>query len=177
MTAEKSLLLRTAPFLFILGWASGFGIYANYTWQEFSGGETYLNPTSRAEQVFDAMGNQDVTLRAQLLDLSENSYNLTLYYEKYGWSIRSRYTWREAYRSEDFGSTSSYPWGFPVVVEDRGQLNLSVNYQLTDQLSVGAEAVNLTESDIEQSCVSEGALLCFQGFADRRVTLGASWVF
>ncbi len=180
-TTQKGIELAfqydLAGFEDTLGWASGFGIYANYTWQEFSGGETYLNPTSRAEQVFDAMGNQDVTLRAQLLDLSENSYNLTLYYEKYGWSIRSRYTWREAYRSEDFGSTSSYPWGFPVVVEDRGQLNLSVNYQLTDQLSVGAEAVNLTESDIEQSCVSEGALLCFQGFADRRVTLGASWVF
>ncbi|MFC1719898.1 TonB-dependent receptor [Pseudomonadota bacterium] len=160
-----------------LGWASGFGLYANYTWQKFSGGDTYLYPTSRAEQVFAAIGATDVSLRAQLLDLSENSYNITLYYEKYGLSVRTRYTWREAFRSEDFGSTTSLPWGFPVVQEDRGQLNLSINYQIGDHWSVGVDAINLTESDIEQSCVNEGALLCWQGFTDRRITFGASYVF
>ncbi len=160
-----------------LGWASGFGVFANYTWQEFSGGDTYLTPTSRAAQVFAALGVTDVRLRAQLLDLSENSYNFTLYYEKYGLSIRSRYTWREAYRSEDFGSTTSLPWGFPVVQEDRGQLNLSINYDIGDHWSVGLDGINLTESDVEQSCVNEGALLCFQGFTDRRITFGASYIF
>ena len=160
-----------------LGWASGFGVYANYTWQKFSGGDTYLYPTSRAEDVFTAIGATDVSLRAQLLDLSKNAYNITLYYEKYGLSVRARYTWREAYRSEDFGSTTSLPWGFPVVQEDRGQLNLSVNYAIGDHWSVGVDAINLTESDVEQSCVNEGALLCFQGFTDRRITFGASYVF
>ena len=160
-----------------LGWASGFGVYANYTWQKFSGGDTYLYPTSRAEQVFAALGATDVRLKAQLLDLSQNSYNVTLYYEKYGFSIRGRYTWREAYRSEDFGSTSSLPWGFPVVQEDRGQLNLSVNYAFGDHWSLGVDAINLTESDVVQSCVNEGGLLCWQGFTDRRITFGASYIF
>jgi len=160
-----------------LGWASGFGVYANYTWQKFTGGDTYLDPTSRADQVFTAIGSPDVTLRAQLLDLSKNAYNITLYYEKYGFSIRGRYTWRQAYRSEDFGSTTSYPWGFPVVQEDRGQLNLSVNYQIGDHWNVGVDAINLTESDVSQSCVNGGALLCYQGFTDRRITFGASYVF
>lgn len=160
-----------------LGWASGFGIYANYTWQEFSGGDTYLYPTSRATQVFESIDAYDVSLRAQLLDLSQNAYNLTLYYEKYGLSIRGRYTWREAYRSEDFGSTTSLPWGFPVVQEDRGQLNLSINYAFLNHWSVGVDAINLTESDVKQSCVNEGALLCFQGLTDRRITFGASYVF
>lgn len=163
-----------------LGWASGFGILANYTKQEFSGGEAEDSATSRASAVFAAttgIADIDVTARQSLIDLSENAYNFTLYYEKYGLSARMRYTWREAYRSTDFGSTSSFPWGFPVVQEDRGQLNASVTYDVNEQLNVGIEAVNLTESDVEQSCVNEGALLCFQGLTDRRITFGASYRF
>ena len=160
-----------------LGWASGFGVIANYTWQEFSGGDTTFSPTSRAEAVFGRLGATNVTLNQPLLDNSENAYNITLYYEKYDLSARMRYTWREAYRSDDYGSTSSDPWGFPVVQEDRGQLNASVNYAVNDNLDVGIEAVNITESDVEQSCVNEGALLCFQGLTDRRITFGASYKF
>lgn len=163
-----------------LGWASGFGFLANYTIQKFSGGEAIDSATSRASAVFEATTGVDgieVTARQSLIDLSENAYNFTLYYEKYGLSARMRYTWREAYRSTDFGSTSSFPWGFPVVQEDRGQLNASISYDVNEHLNVGIEAVNLTKSDVTQSCVNEGALLCFQGLTDRRVTFGASYRF
>ncbi|WP_460311450.1 TonB-dependent receptor [Aliiglaciecola aliphaticivorans] len=163
-----------------LGWASGFGVIFNYTIQEFSGGEAEDSATSRANTVFAlTTGVEDIDVSAVqgLLDLSENSYNFTLYYEKYGLSARMRYTWREGYRSTDFGSTSSLPWGFPVVQEDRGQLNASVNYDINEQFNVGIEAVNITESEVEQSCINEGALLCYQGLTDRRITLGASYRF
>lgn len=160
-----------------LGWASGFGFAANYTKQKFSGAEEYYSPTSRAAQVFEAMGATDVQLKAQLLDLSEDSYNVTVYYEKYGVSARARYTWRSDHRSDDFGSTSSYPWGFPVVQEARGQLNASVNYDVTENLAFGLEAINLTEEKVEQSCVNQGSLLCFEGLTDRRVTLGVSYKY
>lgn len=177
---EMAVQYDLAGFEDELGWASGFGVIANYTIQEFSGGESIDSATSRASAVFEAttgIADIDVTARQSLIDLSENAYNFTLYYEKYGLSARMRYTWREAYRSTDFGSTSSFPWGFPVVQEDRGQLNASVSYDVNDQLNVGLEAVNLTESDVRQSCVTEGALLCYQGLTDRRVTLGASYKF
>lgn len=160
-----------------LGWASGFGFLANYTKQDFSGGEDFWNATSRAANVFASNGAANVGLRTTEIDLSENAYNITLYYEKYGISARTRYTWRDAYRSTDFGSTSSFPWGFPVVQDDRGQLNASVNYAVNDNLSVGVEAVNITESDVTQYCVNEGALLCYQGLTDRRITIGASYRF
>ncbi|MDP5029772.1 MAG: TonB-dependent receptor [Paraglaciecola sp.] len=165
-----------------LGWASGFGVVANYTIQEFSGGEAFNTSSSRASQVFAAStGSSDtsvtVTAVQGLLNLSENAYNFTLYYEKFGLSARMRYTWREAFRSDDFGSTSSYPWGFPVIQEDRGQLNASISYDVNEQLNIGIEGVNLTESEITQSCVNEGALLCFQGLTDRRITVGASYRF
>lgn len=160
-----------------LGWASGFGVVFNYTHQEFDGGEEFWSPTSRAEAVFSALGASNVQLRVTEIDLSENAYNTTLYYEKYGLSARARYTWRDAYRSEDFGSTSSYPWGFPVVQDARGQLNASVSYDFNDHLTFGVEAVNLTESEVNQYCVNEDALLCFQGLTDRRITFGATYNF
>lgn len=162
-----------------LGWASGFGVLANYTIQEFDGGEAENTATSRASQVFAATtgSDQEVSAVQGLLNLSENAYNITLYYEKFGLSARMRYTWREAYRTDDFGSTSSFPWGFPAVQADRGQLNASVTYDVNENLNIGVEAVNITESEVEQYCVNEGALLCFQGLTDRRITLGANYRF
>ncbi|AXT37791.1 TonB-dependent receptor [Alteromonas sp. BL110] len=163
-----------------LGWASGFGVLANYTMQEFSGGELENSATSRADAVFAAttgVEDIDVTAVQGLLNLSENAYNITLYYEKFGLSARMRYTWREAYRTDDFGSTSSFPWGFPAVQADRGQLNASVTYDVNENLNIGVEAVNITESEVEQYCVNEGSLLCFQGLTDRRITVGANYRF
>lgn len=70
----------------------------------------------------------------------EAIFNVTLYYEKYGLSARARYTWRSAYRSTDFGSTDSYPWGFPVVQNARGQLNASVQYAINEHYSRSSSA-------------------------------------
>lgn len=172
---EISVQYDLADFEDKLGWASGFGFIANYTKQDFDGPDSFLTATSRASEVFASNGATDVDFRQPLVDLSETAYNLTTYYEKHGISARLRYTWREAYRSTDFGSTSSFPWGFPVVQEDRGQLNGSINYQINDQLNIGLEAVNITEEEVEQSCVNSGALLCYQGLTDRRITFGISY--
>ena len=158
---------------------SGFGIQANYTLQDFSssGNDTW-NAFSRPRDIFLATaGATDVQLDTTLLNLSENAYNVTLFYEKYGLSARARYTWRDAFRSNDFGSTSSFPFGFPVVQESRGQLNAGVNYDVTEHFNIGVEGVNLTKSDVTQSCVNSGAVTCFQGLTDRRIIFGASYNF
>jgi len=161
-----------------LGWASGFGFIANYTKQSFGGSEEFFSAFSRPTTIFNALGATDVvTWRGDLLNLSENAYNVTVYYEMFDISARMRYTWREAYRSDDYVGTSSPPWGFPVVNKDRGQLNASVQYAINDNLNVGIEAINITEEDVQQMCVNENALLCYQGLTDRRVTFGASYRF
>jgi len=169
-----------------LGWASGFGILANYTIQDFSGGEATDASASRGTDIFNAINGiyddaQFVRVEEVqgLLDFSENAYNVTLFYEKYGLSARMRYTWREAFRTDDTagGASRNSTLGFPVVTADRGQLNASVNYAINDNFSVGVEAVNLTESEIDQYCVNDNAQLCFQGLPDRRVTFGASYRF
>ena len=159
-----------------LGWASGFGVIANYTMQEFSGGSAEDCTSGRGKQVLG-----DVCLPRGLLDFSEDSYNFTLFYEKYDISARMRYTWREGFRTQDFGgganSSGSSTFSFPVHTLDRGQLNASINYAFNDNLSFTLQGVNLTEERIDQHCVSETGPLCFVGLPDRRIVIGASYRF
>lgn len=159
-----------------LGWASGFGVIANYTIQDFKGGSRVDETSGRGLQVLGP-----VSIPRGLLDFSENAYNFTVFYEKHGLSARARYTWREGFRTQDFGgganTSGSSTYSFPVNTLDRGQLNASINYDLTDSLNIGIEVVNLTEERIDQRCVSETGPLCFVGFPDRRITFGASYTF
>ena len=156
-----------------LGWASGFGFIGNYTWQDFSGGSIVDETSGRG---FSVLGAQSA--ERGLLDFSENSFNTTLYYEKYGISARFRYTWREAFRTQDFGgganTSGSSTFSFPVVTDDRGQLNASISYTYRDKYTIGVEAVNLTEEEIVQNCVTGSGPVCFVGFPDRRITFGVS---
>lgn len=173
-----------------LGWASGFGIIANASFQDFdesgeggiidsSGGRGVDLLNAQATGEFDARNFQTFTAERGLLDFSETAYNITLFYEKYGLSARARYTWREAFRTLDFagGAGLGSTLGFPVVTEDRGQLNASVAYDLTDKINLSVEAVNLTEEGVTQNCLTEGGFTCFVGIPDRRITFGASYRF
>ena len=157
-----------------LGWASGFGVIANYTKQDFSGGSIVDTTSGRGLAV---LGPQSA--ERGLLDFSENAYNFTLFYERNNLSARMRYTWREAFRTQDFGgganTSGSSTFSFPVVTDDRGQLNASINYTVFENFTVGVEAVNITESEIEQNCVTGSGPLCFVGFPDRRITFGVSY--
>jgi TonB-dependent receptor len=183
---EMAVQYDLSSFEDVLGWASGFGVLANYTIQEFNGGSALNTSAGRGTDTFNAInGIYDdrefvpVTAVQGLLDFSENAYNVAVYYERFGLSARVRYTWREAFRTDDTAASASRnsTLGFPVVTHDRGQLNASLSYDVNEQLNLGVEAVNLTKSDVTQSCINEDALLCFQGLTDRRITFGASYRF
>ncbi|PCF91880.1 TonB-dependent receptor [Sphingopyxis terrae subsp. ummariensis] len=180
---EVALQYDLSQFEDTLGFASGFGIVANYTYQKFGGGQAVNSSATRGTDIFNAInGIYDdadfvpVTAKQGLLDFSKHAYNLTLYYEKYGLSARARYTWRSAFRTLDTvgGATLASTFGIPVVTAARGQLNASISYDINSFLSVGVEGVNLSKSKISQYCVNDGALLCFEGLPDRRITFGAS---
>ena len=160
-----------------LGWASGFGVIFNYTNQDFSGGSIVDCTSGRGRQVLGA----DICIPRGLLDFSEDAYNITIYYEKHGLSARARYTWRESFRTQDFGgganTSGSSTFSFPVHTLDRGQLNASINYSVNDHLDVGLEVVNLTEERIDQHCVSTAGPLCFVGLPDRRIVVGGIYRF
>ena len=164
-----------------MGWASGFGVLANYTYQEFSGGEIAQTSSGRGTEIFGISAGltDEVSAVQGLLDNSQDAYNITGFYEKYGLSARARYTWRSAFRTLDTaaGASLNSTLGFPTVTGARGQLNASVNYDVNESLNIGVEAVNITKSKVEQFCVNEDALLCFQGLPDRRIVFGASYNF
>ena len=172
-----------------LGWASGFGFIANYTYQEAGGSlDAYYDGTGDANalnvllnrtdgETFDDNGDRIFTTatldddivqqRITLLNLSENAYNFTLFYEKYGVSLRARYTWRSAFTN---GNRPSFD--LPRIVGDRAQLNLSASYDITENVTAGIEGVNLLQSAETQWCINEDTLMCAQGLTDRRITAG-----
>jgi len=159
-----------------LGFASGFGVLANYTWQQFSGGSVVDTTSGRGLNVLG-----DVSIPRGLLDFSPHAYNVTAFYEKYGLSARVRWTWRDAFRTQDFGgganTSGSSTFSFPVTTLARGQLNASIQYAVTDRFTVGIEGINLTTSNIVQRCVAETGPTCFVGYPDRRIQFGGSFTF
>ncbi|CAL1692638.1 Vitamin B12 transporter BtuB [Brevundimonas subvibrioides] len=155
-----------------LGWASGFGFIGNFTYQETGGDVQNYRTIGLTRNTTRDLGisplPQDLI---ELENLSKYSYNTTLYYERYGLSARMRYTWRS-----DYLNTEAFTSAFdvPRVSDDRGQLNASVNYNLTPWASIGIEAINLTREDANEFCINDDALLCYNGLTDRRVTAGLS---
>ena len=109
--------------------SSGFGVYANYTIVDGDIG-------------YDDGGDPNVDQFA-LQGLSDTA-NFMLMYEKYGWSARVAYNWRDEYLilANQGGSRN------PYYVEAYDQIDLSVNYALDDHWSFGLEAINLTGSDV-----------------------------
>ena len=166
----------------VLGWASGFGILANYTKQEQDYNEAFTTiGGSRATAFWEAQGFAGgvVEVPFQLLDLSEEAYNLTVYFENERLSARMRYTWRDAYYTDELPGTGNEftPLGGRGVVNARGQLNAGATYHVNDNFALSLEGINLTESDADISCLNEDALLCYRGITDRRLTFGAAYRF
>lgn len=182
---EFSFQYSLAEFEEDLGWASGFGVIANYTIQDADVNTGFIDiGESRAQAIYEAQGFDRVTNpvsreAASLLNLSEDAYNFTVFYEKYGLTARARYTYRSAYQTDNLAGTSNEfdPLGTRAVVEARGQLNASVSYNVNENLVVSVDAVNLTETDQDISCISEGGILCYKGITDRRIIAGVSYKF
>ena len=163
-----------------LGWASGFGVIANYTYQESGEGLTdFRTATSAINQILGrtdtdnstaTLADDVVTQRITLDDLSENSYNFTLFYDKHDLNVRLRYTYRDAFTE----TLNRMRFSLPPVVGARGQLNMSIGYELNDMVTIGVEGVNLTREDRTRWCFNENTLLCEQSLSDRRMTVGIS---
>jgi TonB-dependent receptor len=69
-----------------------------------------------------------------------DSANVVAFYEKFGWSIRAAYNWRDEFLAGLADGAGSNP----AYVEAYGQLDLNVGYNINDNLSVAFEAINLT---------------------------------
>lgn len=155
-----------------LGFASGFGFIGNFTYQKTGGSAKEYRAADGPRNVFTLLGFPNSKDLITLTNLSNYAFNSTLFYDKYGLNARLRYTWRSSYATDD-----SFFFGLPRINGSRGQLNASVNYDITDNINIGVEGINLLRTDQKQFCVNNSALLCFQGLTDRRLTAGVSVKF
>lgn len=106
---------------------SGFGFQANYT-------------TVDGDIGFDNDGDPSVTQFA-LVGLSDTA-NLVLMYEKDDFQARIAYNWRD-----EFLSNQSQYVNEPAYTEAYAQIDFNASYQVTEELSVFIEGINLTGED------------------------------
>lgn len=102
----------------------GLGIQANYTWTDSSA--VYVD--------------NDKSVKGELEDVAKNSYNLTAFYEKNGLGLRLSYSWRDGVLNQ-IGTNS-------LASENKaafGTLDLSASYELSDNITVFVEGINITD--------------------------------
>lgn len=157
-----------------LGFLSGLGFIGNFTYQKAGGSANtfYTGLTTRNLDTGLGFPAGSVQSKVTLTNLSKVAYNTTLFYDKYGLNARVRYTWRSSYITND-----QFRFNLPVIAHARGQLNASINYDVTDNINIGVEGINLLRADQKLYCVNDNAVLCFQGLTDRRLIAGASLTF
>ena len=157
-----------------IGFASGLGFIGNFTYQKAGGSANTFYTGLTTRNIDTGLGFPAGSLQSKvtLTNLSKYAYNTTLFYDKFGLNARVRYTWRSAYITND-----QFRWNLPVIAHARGQMNASVNYDVTDNINVGVEGINLLRADQKLYCVNDNAVLCFQGLTDRRIIGGISVKF
>jgi TonB-dependent receptor len=104
---------------------SGFGFSANYT---IVNTDSTYDDTNLAQQFV-------------LLGISDSA-NFIGFFENEKWSVRAAYNWRDQYISGTFDGNGNPN---PNYVEDYGQWDMNVSYDVTDGLTVFAEAINITD--------------------------------
>ncbi len=116
------------------GWLSGFGVNANFTFVDSSGG---------ANTATDPYTQTTVTgVSLPLEGLSRRSYNLAGIYEKGPLSLRLAYNWRSRYLL----TASDVSTKLPTWSDDYGQLDASAFYRFNPHVQLGVQANNLTNT-------------------------------
>lgn len=156
------------------GWMSGFGLQANYTFVDSkrklynpvyspycSGGNNAANLNLNLNGC-DTDGRTFGNLPIE--GLSRHSYNLALMYDKGPWSARVAYSWRDKYLqavnangTNGGDGTDTNPdspnngqrnvaWALPTWQDAYGQVDAGIYYKWDDNLQLGLDAQNLTDS-------------------------------
>ena len=103
---------------------TGFGIATNYTIVD--GDITADNAGNPNENQFALVGLSDTA-------------NFTAIYEKYGWSARIAYNWRDSF----LNATNQGGGRSPQYTDAYGQVDATVSYDLNDHIQLTFEGINL----------------------------------
>ncbi|MBO9713737.1 TonB-dependent receptor [Sphingomonas sp.] len=136
---------------------TGFGVAAAYTLVR--GDVGFNNGADPSQDQFALLGLSD-------------TFSATLIYEKYGFSGRIAYNWRDKFLSgiNRQGSRN------PEYTAAFGQLDASFGYDITPNITVTLEGINLTKENVRTYARDEKELWYAQEL-DRRFLLGARFKF
>ena len=107
---------------------SGFGAVVNYTYTDSETDDPAVHPD----------------MQAMLSDASQNSANLTLYYETYDYRIRGSYNYRSEYMLREVGAYGNR------LHDDFATIDLSASWHITDTLSLNLDIANLLKPNAIQ---------------------------
>ncbi len=119
-----------------------------FAWQHFFGetgfgfaaSATTVNGDVRLNDDANPFGSSQFALEGL-----SNTYNVTGIYEKYGWSARVVYNWRDKYLT---AANASQNGGLYTAAY--GQWDATVNYDLTPKVVLSLEALNLNKAHLVQ---------------------------
>ena len=144
LSAQQTLRFLPSPF-------DGFGINVNYTY------------TDDAEDSIDIDGDP-----VPLEGLSENTYGITVYWEKRGLGFRASHKFRSEYVSATISSN-----GLPDLRMDVHQTDIAAHYRLNDRVRLTLNAVNITD-EFQQGFNKLPERITFLNKVGRQVLAGAT---
>lgn len=104
------------------GWLGGFGVQANYTYVKSTATGIIPGRTT------------------PLADLSKNSYNLVLMYDRSDYWARLAYNWRSRFLSSTYYTDTSQE---PIYMNGYGMLDASIGFKLSPRVTLSLDGVNL----------------------------------
>lgn len=138
-----------------ISWLKGFGVSANYTYVDASA-------EREADSNAPACGYPG---------LSPQSYNASAFYENGRFQARVSYNWRNHF-SVDCGGGSTQARNRAAY----GQTDASIRYNLTEHLSIYADAINIANSRTHEYALNESQFLTLEDVG-RRISVGLRAAF
>ena len=147
---------------------TGFGWILNYTIVD---GDVEFD--NNIVPAFANQTEQTADLQTPLIGLSD-TFNIIGFYDKNGFQARLAYNWRDEFLTSTIG-VSGTP-NNPLYVEDFGQLDFNVSYDVTEKVTVFVEGINVTNETMR----TVGRSSAYTNFATQtgaRYQFGARYTF
>lgn len=159
-------------FTFLPGFWANFGVQANYTHIE-----------SELEYILDPARN--LTGTAPFLGASPEAFNATVFYEVPRWSARVSAAYRAAYQTTyplAAGSCDPGQCDAPLINDFVGSdetlhVDASFTYKVTDNITITAEALNLTDQADSRWGYQDDPVVSSYGKTGRQYFVGARFSF
>lgn len=119
----------------------GFGIQANWTWLDSSANFT-ANLTGDEQSVEEGF---DTSQSFGIPGISSNVVNSTMYYQRERLTARVSYNYREKFLISPAGTQ-----GQPEYIDDFDQIDAYIGYDVTDEITLFAEAINLNDEPLRR---------------------------